>query len=101
MMALKTLGADEAFMTGFAAGHRNVGLMAAAQAGSLPDLTWLHFALVQLPIYLTPLIIRVLLAPGARSPARKLIPMLAAVFSQNSSPASRVSRATGDLIFEH
>lgn len=63
MMVLKTLGADEAFMTGFAAGHRNVGLMAAAQAGSLPDLTWLYFALVQLPIYLTPLIIRVLLAP--------------------------------------
>ena len=63
MIVLKTLGADEAFMTGFATGHRNVGLMAAAQSGSLPELTWLYFALVQLPIYLTPLIIRVLLAP--------------------------------------
>ena len=37
-------------MTGFAAGHRNVGLVAAAQSGSLPDLAWLYFALVQLPI---------------------------------------------------
>ena len=45
-------------MTGFAAGHRNVGLMAAAQSGSLPDLTWLYFALVQLPIYLMPLLLR-------------------------------------------
>ena len=52
-----TLSGDSAFMTGFAAGHRNVGLMAAAQSGSLPDLAWLYFALVQLPIYLTPLLL--------------------------------------------
>ena len=45
-------------MTGFAAGHRNVGLMAAAQFGSLPDLAWLYFAMVQLPVYLTPLLLR-------------------------------------------
>ena len=32
--------------------------MAAAQSGALPDLTWLYFALVQLPIYLTPLLLR-------------------------------------------
>ena len=55
---LRFMGSDSAFMTGFAAGHRNVGLMAAAQSGSLPDLTWLYFALVQLPIYLTPLLLR-------------------------------------------
>lgn len=55
---LRPIGSDSAFMTGFAAGHRNVGLMAAAQSGSLPDLTWLYFALVQLPIYLTPLLLR-------------------------------------------
>jgi BASS family bile acid:Na+ symporter len=59
MGVLRGLGADKAFITGFATGHRNVGLMAAAQVGSsLPDLTWLYFALVQLPIYLTPQIIR-------------------------------------------
>jgi BASS family bile acid:Na+ symporter len=55
---LRPIGSDSAFMTGFAAGHRNVGLMAAAQSGSLPDLTWLYFALVQLPIYLTPQLLR-------------------------------------------
>jgi hypothetical protein len=60
MVVLRAMGTDEAFITGFAAGHRNVGLMAAAQSGSsLPELTWLYFALVQLPIYLTPQIIRV------------------------------------------
>jgi BASS family bile acid:Na+ symporter len=59
MIVLRAMGADDAFMTGFATGHRNVGLMAAAQSGSsLPELTWLYFALVQLPVYLTPQIIR-------------------------------------------
>jgi hypothetical protein len=58
LVLLRPFGSDVAFMTGFAAGHRNVGLMAAAQSGSLPDLTWLYFALVQLPIYLTPLLLR-------------------------------------------
>ncbi|SRR5713226_289389 len=62
MIVLRAMGADEAFMTGFATGHRNVGLMAAAQSGSLPELTWLYFALVQLPTYLTPQIIRALVA---------------------------------------
>ncbi|MBR0936082.1 hypothetical protein [Bradyrhizobium jicamae] len=55
----RAMGRDEAFIAGFATGHRNVGLMAAAQYGSsLPELTWLYFALAQLPIYLTPQIIR-------------------------------------------
>jgi len=63
MIALRAMGADEAFITGFATGHRNVGLMAAAQsASSLPELVWIYFALVQLPIYLTPQIIGVLAA---------------------------------------
>ena len=59
IIVLRAMGADDPFITGFATGHRNVGLMAAAQYGSsLPELTWLDFALVQLPIYLTPQIIR-------------------------------------------
>jgi BASS family bile acid:Na+ symporter len=63
MIAFRAMGANDAFMTGFATGHRNVGLMAAAQSGSsLPELTWLFFALVQLPTYLTPQIIRALAA---------------------------------------
>ena len=58
---VRALGSDDAFITGFAAGHRNVGLMAAAQSGALPDITWLYFALVQLPIYLTPQLVRQIL----------------------------------------
>ena len=57
-VSLQAIDSESAFMTGFAGGHRNVGLMAAAQSGSLPDLTWLYFALVQLPVYLTPLLLR-------------------------------------------
>jgi hypothetical protein len=77
MIVLRAMGADEAFITGFATGHRNVGLMAAAQSGSLPELTRLYFALVQLPIYLTPQIIHAFvaakrsLADRAKSPGRE------------------------------
>ncbi|MBR0801891.1 hypothetical protein JQ615_41940 [Bradyrhizobium jicamae] len=66
IVSLRAMGADEAFVTGFATGHRNVGLMAAALSGSsLPELTWLYFALLQLPIYLTPQIV------GAFAAARR------------------------------
>ncbi len=65
-IVLRAFGRDDAFITGFAAGHRNVGLMAAAQSGSLPDMTWLYFALVQLPIYLTPQIVRLIARFGRR-----------------------------------
>lgn len=77
MIVLRAIGADEAFITGFATGHRNVGLMAAAQSGSLPELTWLYFALVQLPVYLTPQIILAVvaakrsLANRAKAPGRE------------------------------
>jgi len=78
MVVLRTIGVDEAFMTGFATGHRNVGLMAAAQSGSfLPDLTWLYFALVQLPIYLTPQIIRAVVAARRSLANRTTAPGLA------------------------
>jgi BASS family bile acid:Na+ symporter len=67
MIVLRAAGADEAFITGFATGHRNVGTMAAAQYGStLPELTWLYFALAQLPIYLTPQIISTFVAARHR-----------------------------------
>jgi BASS family bile acid:Na+ symporter len=67
MVVLRAAGADEAFITGFATGHRNVGTMAAAQYGSsLPEITWLYFALAQLPIYLTPQIIGAFVAAKHR-----------------------------------
>jgi len=34
--------------------QRNAGLMLAATGGAVPEITWLYFALSQIPIYLTP-----------------------------------------------
>ena len=44
-----------------AAGSRNTGLMLAAAAGSVPDLVWLYMALLQIPIYAVPLVMKPLL----------------------------------------
>jgi hypothetical protein len=44
-----------------AVGSRNTGLMLAAAAGSVPELVWLYIALLQIPIYALPLIMRPLL----------------------------------------
>jgi BASS family bile acid:Na+ symporter len=59
LTALTTLvmlpaGRSAAFALGLAAGSRNLGLMLAAAGGSVPELTWLYFALAQFPIYLLP-----------------------------------------------
>ena len=57
-LALRPLiGAGDAYVMSYAAGHRNVGLMIAAMGGVLPDSTWLYFALAQAPIYMTPLLL--------------------------------------------
>jgi hypothetical protein len=47
-------GRERALSLGFMASQRNMGLMLAATGGTLPDLTWLYFALSQFPIYLSP-----------------------------------------------
>jgi BASS family bile acid:Na+ symporter len=44
-----------------AAGARNTGLMLAAAAGAVPELVWLYIALLQIPIYALPLIMKPLL----------------------------------------
>jgi BASS family bile acid:Na+ symporter len=41
-----------------AAGSRNTGLMLAAAAGAVPELVWLYVALIQIPIYALPLIVK-------------------------------------------
>jgi BASS family bile acid:Na+ symporter len=41
-----------------AAGSRNTGLMLAAAAGQVPELVWLYVALIQIPIYVLPLVAR-------------------------------------------
>lgn len=52
------LGVGQALALGLAAGNRNMGLMLAAAGASVPDLTWLYFAIAQLPIYLTPALLK-------------------------------------------
>jgi len=54
-------GAHSALPIAHAAGSRNTGLMLAAAAGSVPELVWLYVALIQIPIYALPLIMRPLL----------------------------------------
>jgi BASS family bile acid:Na+ symporter len=55
------------FALGFAAGHRNMGLMLAAAGTTLPETVWLYFAVAQFPIYLMPQILK----PLARRYARQ------------------------------
>jgi len=52
-----------------AAGSRNTGLMLAAAAGAVPELVWRYVALIQIPIYALPFVVRPLLRRLApRSP---------------------------------
>jgi len=52
------LGMGQALALGLAAGNRNMGLMLAAAGAAVPDLTWLYFAIAQLPIYLMPAMLK-------------------------------------------
>lgn len=54
-------GMRNALPLAHAAGSRNTGLMLAAAAGAVPELVWLYVALIQIPIYALPLIMRPLL----------------------------------------
>jgi len=61
LFALTTLifrraGLERGFAVGFSGGLRNMGIMLAA-AGTVPDLTWIYFAVYQFPVYLAPLIV--------------------------------------------
>jgi hypothetical protein len=64
-------GREAALAIGFMTAQRNVGLMLAAAGGSLSDVTWLYFALSQLPVYLSPHLLAPLIerlrAPRAKS----------------------------------
>jgi hypothetical protein len=51
-------GRERAVALAFMASQRNMGLMLAATGGALPDLAWLYVALSQLPIYLSPHLLR-------------------------------------------
>ncbi len=61
-LIFRRIGHERALALGMMVSQRNLGLMLAATAGTLPATTWLYFAMSQFPIYLSPQ----LLAPIAR-----------------------------------
>jgi len=67
-------GKRQALAIGMVTSQRNMGLMLAATGGAIPDLTWLYFAVGQLPIYLSPLLLQPFarrLQPGGGPPDRR------------------------------
>ena len=54
LLVFLRVGRDIARAIAFMAAQRNVGLMLAVAGNVLSDLTWLYFALSQLPVYLSP-----------------------------------------------
>ncbi len=61
LLVFACTGRETAFAVGFMASQRNMGLMAAATAGALPELAWAYFALSQFPVYLSPQLMQPLL----------------------------------------
>jgi BASS family bile acid:Na+ symporter len=61
VLIFRRAGLRAALPLGHAAGSRNTGLMLAAAAGAVPELVWLYVALIQIPIYALPLIVKPLL----------------------------------------
>ncbi|WP_209010800.1 Na+-dependent transporter [Labrenzia sp. PHM005] len=49
---------EDAYAIAHTCGTRNMGLMVAAFGGTLPELTWLWFAVGQFPIYMLPMILK-------------------------------------------
>lgn len=58
MLVFRRLGHQRALALGLLVSQRNMGLMVAATAGALPELTWLYFAMSQFPIYLSPQLLK-------------------------------------------
>lgn len=58
MLVFRRLGYARALALGLLVSQRNMGLMVAATAGALPELTWLYFAMSQFPIYLSPQLLK-------------------------------------------
>ena len=57
-MVFAAAGGERALALGCMAAQRNMGLMLAATGGTLPELTLVYFAIAQLPIYLSPLMLK-------------------------------------------
>lgn len=57
-VALRWMTPGDRLMFGYASGQRNMGLLIATLGASVPETTFLFFALAQFPIYLMPQILR-------------------------------------------
>lgn len=51
-------GRKKALALAFLTSQRNLGLMLAAAGGTLPELTWLYFAIAQFPLYTAPFLLQ-------------------------------------------
>ena len=63
-------GRERALSLGFMTSQRNMGLMLGATGGVVPDLSFIYFALAQFPMYLTPHLLKPVLARLRRVSAR-------------------------------
>lgn len=61
-LIFRSLGRERALGLGLMVSQRNMGLMVAATDGILPGTTWLYFALSQFPIYLSPQLLKPIVA---------------------------------------
>jgi hypothetical protein len=87
VLAFAWVGLDRAMALGLMTSQRTLGLILAA-AGTLPELTWLYFGLCQLPIYLSPQLLKPLLR---RLPSSSSTGMPAAPVAENDSAAQELS----------
>jgi hypothetical protein len=62
VLIFRKCGHERAFALGLMVSQRNMGLMLAATNGILPGTTWLYFALSQFPVYLTPMLLKPIVA---------------------------------------
>jgi len=65
-LIFRSIGRERAISLGLMVSLRNMGLMLAATDGVLPGTTWLYFALSQFPIYLSPQLLKPLVARWTR-----------------------------------
>jgi hypothetical protein len=70
-LIFRKAGWERALALGLMVSQRNMGLMLAATDGVLPGTTWLYFALCQFPIYLSPQLLKPIVA---RFNAQKVAP---------------------------
>lgn len=72
--AFRLSGRGTALTVSVSSGNRNMALMAAALTGAIPEVSWIYFAVAQVPIYLLPMLMkpvvtRLLAAPDPGSAA--------------------------------